>query len=152
MKNKVSFIAGELFVCLVQSAIFFLIGVFISNFFQDKKGLEDFILSKINNLTSKEFMFTCFAVIVIAGLLTLFDRIFKNMNENLPFLKRAIDKTLIEIPKTFYLLSSSIGTLGIVAGVISNSNYIIVMYSIIWISYFALGCFLSFLLTPKPQN
>ncbi|WP_066802317.1 hypothetical protein [Moraxella oblonga] len=152
MKNKVSFIAGELFTCLVQSAIFFLISVFISNFFQDEKGLEDFILSKINNLTLKEFMFTCFAVIVIAGLLTLFNRIFKNMNENLPFLEKAIDKTLIEIPKTLYLLSSSIGTLGIVIGFISDNQHIIIMYSIIWISYFIFGCCLSFLLTPKPQN
>lgn len=150
-KGKLAqFAASELVVCLLQSAIFFLVITFISNFFHDEASLASFIESKLGDLTIKEFWLTCLSVVLIAGLLTTAEKIVSNFDKELPiFLNNAINKALLEIPKTFYLLASSIGVLGMTFSAVVANYKLLVEYLVIWIAFFSFGCILSFLLTPK---
>ncbi|OOS23552.1 hypothetical protein [Moraxella pluranimalium] len=153
MKRLLSFIANEFPIFAMQSLVFALVMAFSSNFFRDTKAFEDFASSKLDSLTVTEFTFTCLAVLVIAGLLSLFEKVTKNMGENSSdILGSAVDKLLLEMPKLLYLIGSSIGTLGIVYGIITRECLILRAYAFIWVMFFFYGSIFTFFLTPKPHS
>lgn len=160
-------IKEPLFIYLMQSAIFAVTIVIASKFFDDKDILEQILLSTVNESTIWIATANFLAIIFVAGILTMIEKIRSNilhsniLHSNIYGTQgvniQTLDKVIQEIPKVFYLVGSSVGVVGMVIALpIANDDKFYVNLFLkalfIYIGYFIMGLIFSTLLTKKGQN
>lgn len=149
----ISIVKEPLFIYLMQSAVFAITIVIASKFFDDKDVLEQILLRAVNENTAWNIIANLLAIIFVAGLLAILEKICINQGVSI----QALDKVIQEIPRVFYLVGSSVGVVAMMIALpIANNDklYINLFYNgiFIYIGYFIIGLIFSTLLTKKDQS
>ena len=111
--KKLEMLWTELAVSVAQTAIFFFLALFSSDFLRDKSALTTYADHKINNTTFPEFWLTLLSVLVVSGALFAVLQATRN-NDRV----RAIsEQVLLEIPRTISIFGSSIFAILLAIGV-----------------------------------
>lgn len=137
---------------IVQCLVFFMIMVLSTDFFRNEKSLENLLNNKLKDFQDifSTFLIPIVAIIFTSGLMFIILRFFNPENKHY----KRIDIALKEIPKLFYLIGSSFGTLAITISfdfVNQDKNYwhLFSQGLVILIGYFFIGCLISYPLNHK---
>ena len=103
-KHGLWLLAEELSVSIAQTAIFFCLAMFSSNFLRDKSSLTAYADHKINSTTFPEFFLTLLAILVVSGILFFLLAATKESPRVLSIAKGV----LMEMPRTISIFGSSI--------------------------------------------
>ncbi len=149
-------IAEELINYMVQCLVFFMIMVLSTDFLRNRATLEKYLNEKINNFQDifSLFFIPIVAIFFVAGLMFFALRVFNSNHEQY----EKIDVAMREIPKLLYFIGSSFGILEITISfeVVNKAKTYWNLFGqgcFVIISYFILGCFISYFLKPKtPLN
>lgn len=68
-RNSLCLLAEELSISIAQTAIFFFIAMFSSNFLRDSAALAAYANQKINGTTFPEFFLSLLSILVVSGVL-----------------------------------------------------------------------------------
>jgi hypothetical protein len=97
-------LAEELSVSVAQTAIFFFLAMFSSNFLRDKGALTEYATQKISGTTFTEFFLTLLAILVVSGVLFFLLVATKES----PRVVAIAKSVLMEMPRTISIFGSSI--------------------------------------------
>lgn len=103
-RDSLWLLAEELSVSIAQTAIFFCLAMFSSNFLRDKAALTAYAHQKINSTTFPEFFLTLLAILVVSGVLFFLLAATKESSRVLSIAKNV----LMEMPRTISIFGSSI--------------------------------------------
>jgi hypothetical protein len=93
----------EFSVFLAQTAVFFLVAVFISHFLESRELLSAYTEAKLGKHLMAEFWFTLLGVVVVLGMLSLIAGI-----AHTNALGRLSVEVLQEVPRTIYFFGSTL--------------------------------------------
>lgn len=95
--------ALEFSVFLAQTAVFFLVAVFLSHFLESRELLNGYTEAKLGKHLIAEFWFTLLGVVVVLGILSLIAGI-----AHTNALGRLSAEVLQEVPRTIYFFGSTL--------------------------------------------
>ncbi len=103
-RNSLWLLAEELSISIAQTAIFFFIAMFSSNFLRDSAALAAYANQKINGTTFPEFFLSLLSILVVSGVLFFLLAATKESPRVLSIAKNV----LMEMPRTISIFGSSI--------------------------------------------
>lgn len=101
-QSVVKFVFSEFVIFISQTAVFFMVAVFTSNFLNSEEKLAAFSEQKINDGSLSELGLTFLAILMVIGLFSALGRIFDNK-----YVDHYVNEILCEMPKTIYVFGSA---------------------------------------------